>query len=101
MLSNFFLNKEITITHTMLTLPKILDNPEFLTEKIKFRWDETRIDYFTYNAKNNKLVDTLWLLNHKTTIGITAACSEWIFWRLSKIRIEQGFQRTPYKYEPK
>lgn len=101
MLSNFFLNQEITITHTMLTLPKILDNPEFLTEKIKFRWDETQIGYFTYNAKNNKLVDTLWLLNHKTTIGITAACSEWIFWRLSKIRIEQGFQRTPYKYEPK
>lgn len=70
----------------MLTIPKILDNAEFLTEKVTFKWDETRIDYFTYKVKDNKLVDTLWLLNHKATLGLTAACSEWIFWRLSKIK---------------
>ncbi len=71
----------------MLTIPKILDTSEFLKEEGSIKWDvEKYPDYFTYNIKNEKLLDAICLLNHKATLGIVAACSEWVFWRFSKER---------------
>lgn len=69
----------------MLQIPQLLDTPEFLTKEITFKWEDKSVDYFTYKVENEKLIDTLWKLNHKSTLGLVAACGEWVFWRFSKI----------------
>ncbi|XKM12641.1 hypothetical protein RCS94_06340 [Orbaceae bacterium ac157xtp] len=69
-----------------IQIPSILNNESFLIDESLIPWDETKIDYFTYNVQNEKLVDLLWKLNHKATFGLATALSEWIFWRFNKTR---------------
>lgn len=65
-------------------MPEILNNNKFLIDELLIPWDESKPEYFAYKVQNEKLVDILWMLNHKSTVGLAAAFSEWIFWRLSE-----------------
>ncbi|XKM12640.1 hypothetical protein RCS94_06335 [Orbaceae bacterium ac157xtp] len=67
-----------------IQIPSILNNESFLIDENLISWDETKTDYFAYKIQNDKLVDQLWKLNHKATVGLATALSEWILWRFSK-----------------
>ncbi|XKM12639.1 hypothetical protein RCS94_06330 [Orbaceae bacterium ac157xtp] len=73
-----------------IQIPSILNNESFLIDENLIPWDETKIDYFTFDVQNEKLVDLLWKLNHKATVGLATALSEWILWRFSKNRSLSG-----------
>ncbi len=68
----------------MLTIPNILNTPKFLDAPLDYKWDRKLSDYHAVDATNDKLGVALFALNHKSTFGIAAALSEWIYWRLSK-----------------
>ncbi|MDR2948756.1 MAG: hypothetical protein LBV71_06060 [Prevotella sp.] len=68
----------------MLTIPKILDTPEFLDAPLGYKWDKNSAGYYSVDAENEKIVDALWQLNHKATYGLATALGEWIYWRSSK-----------------
>lgn len=67
-------------------IPFILNNDAFIKDESLILWNESMPDYFAYKVQNSKLVNILWGLNHKATIGLVAALSEWVFWRLSAKR---------------
>ncbi|XKM12642.1 hypothetical protein RCS94_06345 [Orbaceae bacterium ac157xtp] len=65
--------------------PSILNNDDFLNSDINVKWGKDSKGYFLFKVQNEKLLDIVLTLNHKAIIGLTAALSEWIFWRISKI----------------
>lgn len=67
-----------------MNIPSILNNEAFLDAPLDYKWDENASDFFGVDAKNVKLGIALWALNHKSTYGLVAALSEWIYWRLSR-----------------
>lgn len=67
-------------------IPAILNNSTFMVDESLIQWNADMPGFFSFSVENEKMVDTLWKLNHKATIGLAAALSEWIIWRLSKDR---------------
>ena len=64
MLPIFFLNPEITITHTTLTLPKILDQINYTNKKLDYKWAEKDANRFlSQQIINRKLLDLMCQLN--------------------------------------
>ncbi|MBC1744242.1 hypothetical protein HCA06_14425 [Listeria welshimeri] len=67
------------------TIPELFENEEFLKSEIKVKWNEESTVYFLFKVKNNKLIENLHKINHKAIMGLTAALSEWIFWRINEV----------------
>ena len=68
----------------MLTIPKILDTPEFYDAPLDYKWDEKASDFYSVDAEKPKLENTLDKLNYKAAFGIATALCEWIYWRMHK-----------------
>lgn len=91
MLPIFFLNPEITITHTMLTLPKILDQINYTNKKLDYKWAEKDANRFlSQQIINEKLLDQMCRLNYKAAFGFASAAAEWIYWRFLNWRPENS-----------
>lgn len=69
----------------MLVIPKILESCFSVNDELNYHWNEkTSSDYY-FNYINEKLSKALWSLNHKATVGLATALSEWVLWRLIKV----------------
>lgn len=66
-------------------VPEILNNEKFLKSKIDVKWDKDSKGYFLFKVQNEKLIDIVLKLNHKAIMGLSAALSEWAFWRINDV----------------
>ncbi|WP_394776045.1 hypothetical protein [Flavobacterium sp.] len=69
------------------TPPIILDSKS-IGHPINFKWNKKKINQFLDPLGNEELENALLQINHKGSIGLTAALLEWIYWRL------KGYTKT-------
>lgn len=79
----------------MLTIPKILDIPEFYDAPLDYKWNNSIEDRITTIAPE-KVIDIVVKLNHKAQVGLATACSELIYWRLYKFHEKNRQDLTDY-----
>jgi hypothetical protein len=77
----------------MLTIPKILDTPEFLDAKLDYKWTNSIEDGMTERV-SDILFDTVCPLNHKAQTGLAIAMTEFIYWRLHKFCEKKNIELT-------
>jgi hypothetical protein len=62
--------------------PAIIVESKSIGHPIDFKWNKKKIDQFLDPLEgNNELENALLQINHKASIGLTAALLEWIYWR--------------------
>lgn len=65
-------------------VPAIILESKSIGHSIDFKWNHKKIDYFLdSNIGNEDLENILIKINHKASIGLTAALLEWIYWRFT------------------
>ena len=70
-------------------VPKIILESKSIGHSIDFTWTRKKIDKFLDPLEQNQeLENALTHINHKGSIGLTAALLEWIYWRFT------GFTQT-------
>lgn len=67
----------------MLVMPKILKSHFSINDELNYEWDKEKCGIYYHEYINEKLSRVLWSLNHKATVGLATALSEWILWRLT------------------
>lgn len=77
----------------MLFSKPVLFEQDIYRKKRTIKWDDTRVEYFLYRLyhRTPKLIDEINKLNHKSTVGLTLACAEWVLWQF-----EQTEDIAPY-----
>ncbi|WP_456315592.1 hypothetical protein [Pseudomonas shirazensis] len=65
-------------------VPKIISDSKSIGHAIDFTWTKKKIDKFLdpFN-QNEELENALMHINHKGSVGLTAALLEWIYWRFT------------------
>lgn len=66
----------------MLTIPKILDTPEFYDAPLSYKWKDSSAEFYYVDAKNDKVYEGIAKLNYKATLGMATALCEWVYWRV-------------------
>ncbi|WP_428230035.1 hypothetical protein [Flavobacterium sp.] len=62
--------------------PQIIVQAKSIGHPIDFKWNKKKIDYFLDPLEGNEeLENALLKINHKASIGLTAALLEWVYWR--------------------
>ncbi|MEG1228766.1 MAG: hypothetical protein RSD71_08735 [Flavobacterium sp.] len=70
-------------------VPKVILESKSIGHSIDFAWTSKKIDKFLDPLEQNQeLENALTHINHKGSIGLTAALLEWIYWRFT------GFTQT-------
>lgn len=65
-------------------VPKVIMESKSIGHPINFKWTKKKIDAFLDPViGNEELENTLMRINHKGSIGLTAALLEWIYWRFT------------------
>lgn len=62
--------------------PQIIVQSRSIGHVIDFKWNKKKIEQFLDPLEGNEeLEDELQQINHKASVGLTAALLEWIYWR--------------------
>jgi hypothetical protein len=62
--------------------PPIIVQAKSIGYPIDFKWNKKKIEQFLDPLEgNDELEHTLIQINHKASMGLTAALLEWIYWR--------------------
>lgn len=65
-------------------VPNVILESKSIGHSIDFSWTKKKIDKFLDPIEqNNELENSLMLINHKGSVGLTAALLEWIYWRFT------------------
>lgn len=65
-------------------VPKIIMESKSIGHPIDYKWTKRKINELLDPSEENiNLEDTLMQINHKGSIGLTAALLEWIYWRFT------------------
>lgn len=65
-------------------VPQVILESKSIGHAIDYKWTKKKIDYFLDPfGKNNALENSLAQINHKGSVGLTAALLEWIYWRFT------------------
>lgn len=65
-------------------VPKIIMESKSIGHPIDYKWTKKKIDELLDPFESNTdLENTLMQINHKGTIGLTAALLEWVYWRFT------------------
>lgn len=62
--------------------PAIIVESKSIGHPINFKWNKKKIEQFLDPAEGNDEIENALLhINHKASIGLTAALLEWVYWR--------------------
>ncbi|WPO80835.1 hypothetical protein [Flavobacterium sp. KACC 22761] len=64
-------------------VPKIIMESKSIGHKIDYKWTKKKIDELLDPLGNEDLEKVLMQINHKGSIGLTAALLEWVYWRFT------------------
>ncbi|SHF79698.1 hypothetical protein [Flavobacterium defluvii] len=65
-------------------VPKVISESKSIGHPIDFKWTKKKIDEFLDPLEGNEaLENVLMQINHKASIGLTAALLEWVYWRFT------------------
>lgn len=65
-------------------VPKVIMDSKCIGHPIDFKWTKKKIDQLLDPIEGNEdLENTLMQINHKGSIGLTAALLEWVYWRFT------------------
>ncbi|TDO77874.1 hypothetical protein EV143_103109 [Flavobacterium chryseum] len=65
-------------------VPKVILESKSIGHSIDFKWNKKKIDKFLDPIEQNfELENALMKINHKGSIGLTAALLEWVYWRFT------------------
>lgn len=65
-------------------VPKIIFESKSIGHAIDFKWTKVKIDRFLDPIEGNEELEKIVMkINHKATIGLTAALLEWVYWRFT------------------
>jgi len=65
-------------------VPKVIMDSKSIGHPIDFKWTKKKIDQLLDPIEGNEdLENTLMQINHKGSIGLTAALLEWVYWRFT------------------
>ncbi|PBJ11791.1 hypothetical protein [Flavobacterium sp. ACN6] len=65
-------------------VPKVIMESKSIGHPIDFSWTKKKIDKFLDPLEGNEDLENLLMqINHKASIGLTAALLEWIYWRFT------------------
>ena len=65
-------------------VPKVIFESKSIGHAIDFKWTKAKIDKFLDPIEGNEeLENILMQINHKATVGLTAALLEWVYWRFT------------------
>ncbi|WP_281235235.1 hypothetical protein [Flavobacterium gelatinilyticum] len=65
-------------------IPKVISESKSIGYPINFKWTKRKIDQLLDPLEGNEdLENTLMQINHKGSMGLTAALLEWVYWRFN------------------
>ncbi|MCP2027163.1 hypothetical protein L1276_002307 [Flavobacterium sp. HSC-32F16] len=65
-------------------VPKIISESKSIGHAINFKWTKKKIDHLLDPLEgNDELEKILIQINHKASIGLSAALLEWVYWRFT------------------
>ena len=66
-------------------VPQIILKSKCINHPIDYKWNNRKMQYFLDPLEGNEeLENMLSQINHKASVGLTAALLEWIYWRFRK-----------------
>jgi hypothetical protein len=65
-------------------VPQIIFESESIGHAIDFKWNKKKIDFFLDPLGASEEIENLLIqINHKASVGLSAALLEWIYWRFT------------------
>lgn len=65
-------------------VPKVIMDSKSIGHVIDFKWTKKKIDELLDPLEGNDVIESLLMqINHKASMGLTAALLEWIYWRFT------------------
>lgn len=69
---------------SLKNVPNIILDSRNIGHPIDFKWTRKKMNKILYPLEGNEELETLLAcINHKATVGLTAALLEWIYWRFT------------------
>lgn len=69
---------------SLKNVPQIILNSQTIGHPIDFKWSKRKMDQFLDPLEGNEELEALLSnINHKATVGLSAALLEWIYWRFT------------------
>ena len=68
----------------MLTKPKYIQDANIADNKIRYKWDEWKVEE-AYKPADDELVKRLSVLSYRANAALTIAISEWVIFRFEKL----------------